>query len=95
MILGLVKKKTTPGYTKEDVFHTIDKKSLRNFNVFLEYPEPIKAPVSKDEEIASIKIYNKDELVKSVPVYAAEKVKKLNFLLSLLTSFNYMIWGDA
>ena len=26
---------------------------------------------------------------------SAEKVKKLNFLLSLLTSFNYMIWGDA
>ena len=91
----LGQKKTTPGYTKEDVFHTIDKKGLRNFNVFLEYPGPIKAPVSKDEEIASIKIYNKDELVKSVPVYAAEKVKKLNFLLSLLTSFNYMIWGDA
>ena len=88
-------KSTTPGYTKEDVYFTIDKKDLRSFNVFIEYPGPIKAPVRKDDEIAEIKIYKKDELVKSIPVYAAERVKKLNFLLSLFTSFNYMIWGDA
>ena len=94
LILGSVKKKT-PGYTKEDVYYTIDKKDLRNFNVFLEYPSPIKAPIRKDDQIALIKIFNKDELVKSVPVYASEKVKKINFLLSLITSFNYMIWGDV
>jgi len=88
-------KSTAPGYTKEDVYFTIDKKDLRSFNVFIEYPGPIKAPVRKDDEIAAIKIYKKDELVKSIPVYAAERVKKLNFLLSLFTSFNYMIWGDA
>ena len=35
------------------------------------------------------------ELVETFPVYAAEKVKKINFLLGILTSFNYMIWGDA
>jgi D-alanyl-D-alanine carboxypeptidase (penicillin-binding protein 5/6) len=91
----LGQKKTTPGYTKEDIFHTVNKKDLRTFNVFLEYKGPLKAPIRKDDEIAYIKIYNKDELVKTVPIYAAEKVKKLNFLLSLLTSFNYMIWGDA
>ena len=91
----LGQKKTTPGYTKEDIYYTIDKKNIRNFDVFLEYPAPLKAPISKDDEIAHIKIYNKNELVKSVPVYAAEKVKKLNFLLSLFTTFNYLIWGDA
>jgi len=88
-------KSTAPGYTKEDVYFTIDKKDLRSFNVFIEYPGPIKAPVRKDDEIAAIKIYKKDELVKSIPVYAAERVKKLYFLSSLFTSFNYMIWGDA
>ena len=91
----LGRKKTTPGYTKENVYFTLDKKDIRNFNVFIEYPGPLKAPVNKDDEIAYIKIYNKDELIKSVPIYAAEKVKKLNFLLSLFMSFNYMIWGDA
>ena len=87
--------KTTPGYTKKDVYYTLAKKDLRNFEVFLEYPGPIKAPVRKDEEIAAIKIYNKNELVETIPVYAVEKIKKLNFLLSLFTSFNYMVWGDA
>jgi D-alanyl-D-alanine carboxypeptidase (penicillin-binding protein 5/6) len=86
---------TIAGYTKEDVYITIDKKDLRYFNTFIEYTGPIKAPVEKDKEIAFIKIYNKDELLKSIPIFAAEKVKKINFLLSLLTSFNYMIWGDA
>jgi len=91
----LGEKKFTPGHTKEEVYFTIDKKDLKYFNVFLEYPGPIKAPVKKDKEIAFIKIYNKDELIKSVPVYATEKVKKVNFVISLFTSFNYMIWGDA
>ena len=92
---GLVKKKKTKGYTKEDVYITINKKNLRGFEVFLDYTGPIKAPIKKDAEIALIKIYNKKELLRTVPVYAAEKVNKINFLLSLLTSFNYMIWGDA
>ena len=87
--------RTIPGYTKEDVYYTVDKKNLRNFEVFLEYSGPIKAPIKKGDEIARIKIYNKDILVKTEPVYSAEKVKKLNFLLSLFTSFIYMIWGDV
>ena len=86
---------TISGFTNEDVFFTIDKKNLRNFNTFIEYTGPVKAPIEKNKEIASIKIYNKDELLKSIPIYASENVKKINFLLSLLTSFNYMIWGDA
>ena len=87
--------RTINGYTKEDVYTTIYKKNLRGFEVFLEYDGPVKAPIKKDEEIALIKIYNKQELVKIIPVFAADKVKKVNFLLSILTSFNYMIWGDA
>ena len=63
--------------------------------MFIEYVGPIKAPIKKDEEIAVINIYNKTKLMKSVPVYAVEKIKKINFLLSIFTSFNYMIWGDA
>ena len=91
----LGKKKIAKGYTKEDVYVTINKKNLRSFEVFLEYTGPAKAPISKDEEIALIQIYNKKKLVKSVPIYSTEEVKKINFLLSILTSLNYMIWGDA
>ena len=91
----LGKKKIIKGYTKEDLFVTIDKKDLRNLNVFLEYKGPLKTPINKDESIALIKVYIKDDVIKSVPVFAVEKVKRINFMLSLLTSLNYMIWGDA
>ena len=91
----LGKKQFIKGFTKEDVYTTIDKKNLIHFDVFLEYTGPIKTPIKKDEEIALIKIFNKKELIRSIPVYASEKVKKINFLLGMLTSFNYMIWGDA
>jgi len=93
--IWLGKNKTISGYTKEDFYITIEKKDLRNFNTFIEYTGPIKAPIDKDQEVAFIKAYNKDVLLKSVPVYAVKNEKKINFLLSLLTSFNYMIWGDA
>lgn len=81
--------------TKEDVYVTIKKKEIKDFNVFLEYTGPIQAPIDVDQEIGSIKIFIKDELIKSIPVYSSEKVKKVNFLVSLFTSLNYMIWGDA
>jgi D-alanyl-D-alanine carboxypeptidase (penicillin-binding protein 5/6) len=91
----LGKKKNIKGYTKEDIYTTIGKKDLKYFEVTLEYAGPLKAPIEKNEIIASINIYNKKELIKSTPVYAVEKMKKINFLSSLLMSFNYMIWGDA
>ena len=91
----LGKKKTVQGTTKEDLYVTIDKKDFKNFNTMLEYSGPIKAPIEKGQEIALLKVYNKETLIKSAPVYALEKVSKVNFLLSLLTSLNYMIWGDV
>ena len=38
---------------------------------------------------------NKDEVLKNLPLYASEKVSKVNFFKSLLTSVNYLIWGDV
>tara|TARA_B110000444_G_scaffold236609_2_gene248633 strand:+ start:808 stop:1959 length:1152 start_codon:yes stop_codon:yes gene_type:complete len=91
----LGKKKFVKGYTNQDVYFTIDKKNLKNFNIFLEYSGPIVAPIKKNKKIALIKIYNKEDLLETVPIYSGEDVKKVNFLTSLLTSINYMIWGDA
>ena len=48
-------------YTKEDVYVTINKKELKNFNVFLEYTGPLQAPIKAGQEIATIKIFIKDE----------------------------------
>ncbi len=81
--------------TKEDYFITLNKKDVRNLKIILEYSGPIKAPIKKDDEIARLIILNKDIKVKTLPLYAFETVHKVNFFKSLITSLNYLIWGDV
>ena len=45
--------------------------------------------------IANIVVSNKDDVIKKLPLYATEDLKKVNFFKSLLTSLNYLIWGDV
>ena len=91
----LGKKRIIPGITKENVFHTINKRDLKKFKVSLEYNGPILAPILKDQKIAEIKIYNGNEVIKKVPVFSNEKIEKINFISSLFTSLNYLVWGDV
>ena len=81
--------------SKEDYYITISKKNIRNLNVFLKYDGPIVAPIRKNDKIAELVVSNKGEILKSLPLYAAEDVKKVNFFKSLITSINYLIWGDV
>ena len=81
--------------TKEDYYVTISKKDIRNISVTLNYTGPIVAPIQKGEKIAELKVKNKDEVMKVLPLYAAEDLKKVNFFRSLVTSINYLIWGDV
>ena len=91
--LGVKSKiKTT---TKEDFYVTINKKDIRYLTVSLDYTGPIQAPIKKDTEVAKIIVTQKDNNIKEIPLYAAEDVKKVNFFKSLLTSLNYLIWGDV
>tara|TARA_B100000941_G_C28494828_1_gene550221 strand:- start:939 stop:2087 length:1149 start_codon:yes stop_codon:yes gene_type:complete len=91
----LGKKEKIPVSTKEDYYITINKKDIRNLKVSLKYDGPIVAPIDKGEKIAQLDISIKDELIKSLPLYAAENLKKVNFFKSLLASINYLIWGDV
>ena len=92
----LGKKDFVQGTVKEDVYLTIPKKSVKDLKVYIKYNGPIKAPINKDQEIGTLIVESSDEdEAREIPVYAKEKVKKVNFLKSLFLSFNYMIWGDA
>ena len=91
----LGKKETIKGITKEDLYVTLKKKDVRNFRVILEYDGPIKAPIKKDQKIANLKILNKDDVLKTIPIFSSEDIKKINFFKSVFTSLNYMIWGDV
>ena len=83
------------GVTKEDIYITIGKKEIRNLKVSIKYNGPIKAPVKKGDEIGELIISESKDDTRSVPIYAYQDVKKVNFFTSLFMSFNYMIWGDV
>ena len=84
--------KATPN---EDYYLTINKKNIGHLSVSLEYDGPILAPVKKGDQIATIIVSMKDEKIKTLPLYASEDLKKVNFFKSLVTSLNYLIWGDV
>ena len=91
----LGKKNKINAVSKEDYYITIDKKDARNLNVILKYEGPIVAPVQKGQKIANLVISKKNDIVKTLPLYALEDLKKVNFFKSLITSLNYLIWGDV
>ena len=63
--------------------------------IALRYDGPIVAPIQKGDQIAQLEISIKDQRIKNLPLYAVENLKKVNFFKSLLTSINYLIWGDV
>ena len=91
----LANKDKIKAVSKEDYYITINKKNVRNLQVSLKYNGPIVAPVDKGEKIAELVVSNKSETIKTLPLYAAEDLKKVNFFKSLITSINYLIWGDV
>ena len=91
----LGKNKKIQAVTKEDFYITINKKDIRNLTVSLKYKGPVVAPIEKGDKVASLVIKSKNELIKELPLYAYEDLKKVNFFRSLMTSINYLIWGDV
>jgi len=91
----LGKKNKISAVTKENYYVTINKKDIRNLTVSLRYIGPVKAPIKKGDKIAELHINKKNENLKILPLYASEDLKKVNFFKSLITSLNYMIWGDV
>ena len=82
-------------YLKDDIYKTIPKAKKRYLKVKVEYQGPITAPINKDEIIAELKIYFKDENIGTYNLYSSENIKKQNIISRLITSINFLIWGDA
>ena len=91
----LGKKNKIKAITKDDFYLTLNKKDIRHLKVYLKYDGPIFAPIKKDQKIADLIVLNKEKVVKTLPLYASEKISKVNFFQSLITSLNYLIWGDV
>ena len=89
------KKKELSVYADEDIYITIPKGKKRQMRFEINYDGPIKAPIEKDEIVATFNIFLKDELISKHNLYSFEKIKKINIFSRLLQSFNFLIWGDV
>jgi len=81
--------------TKEDVFINIPKRKKSALTSYIEHESPIQTPIAKDQEMGMLKIFFNEELIKEMPVYAMEKVSKVNIFTRIFRSVNYLIWGDV
>jgi len=91
----LGKKKTVKAYTKNNIYKTIPKARKKYLKVKIIYDGPINAPILKDDVLGKLKIYYKDEIIDEYDLLAFENVNKLNIFSRLISSLNYLIWGDV
>ena len=59
------------------------------------YEGPIKAPIKKNDVVAEVQISFKDKIVSKYNLYASENIEKQNIISRLLSSINFLIWGDV
>ncbi len=91
----LGKKKQIRSYINTDVFKTIPKARKKYLKSIIKYDGPIEAPIKKDDTVGKLKIFYKDELIGEHELLALESVKRQNIFSRLITSINYLIWGDV
>ena len=91
----LGKKKQIKTYINKDVFRTIPKARKKNLKSIISYSGPIEAPINKDDIVGNLKIFYKDKLLEEHKLLAFESVKRQNILSRIITSINYLIWGDV
>ena len=88
-------KKKVNVHTKEDIFKTIPKAKKKYLKVKVLYDGPIKAPIIKDNVIGKLNIIFKDDIIGEYDLYASENIKRLNIFSRLISSINFLIWGDV
>ena len=89
------KKKKVKAYITEDIYKTIPKAKKKYLKVSVNYEGPIEAPVSKNDIIGKLNVRYKDETIGSYDLVASEDVQKQNIISRIITSINFLIWGDV
>ena len=81
--------------TKENIYLTIPKRKKNTVKAVIEHQSPVEAPIKKGDQVGTLKVYIQDNLVKDVPVYSSEDIKRSNIFSRLFKSLNYLVWGDV
>jgi len=89
------KKKKLNLYLEHDIYKTIPKSKKKYLEAKVIYEGPIQAPINKDEVIAKLKISYKGKNIGTYNLLSIESVKRQNIISRLITSINFLIWGDV
>ncbi len=89
------KKKTIKTYINKDLYKTIPKARKKYLKIIMNYEGPIKAPIEKNDVIGTLKIFFKDDLLEEHNLLAYENVDRVNMFSRILSSINFLIWGDV
>ena len=91
----LGKKDKVDVYTNQDIYKTVPKARKKYLKAIIKYDGPILAPINKDDVVAKLSIFYKDELINEYDLYANENIKKVNIFSRIIKSINFLIWGDV
>ena len=89
------KQKKVKAYISSDIYKTIPKAKKKYLKVTVNYDGPLEAPIEKNDVIGKMKITHKDEVVGNYDLFASESVQKQNIISRILSSINFLIWGDV
>ncbi len=89
------KQKKVKAYISSDIYKTIPKAKKKYLKVTVNYEGPLEAPIEKNDVIGKMMITYKDEVVGNYDLFASESVQKQNIISRILSSINFLIWGDV
>ena len=89
------KKNNLNVYVDSDIYKTIPKAKKKYLKAKISYDGPLQAPIIKGNKVAQLKIYFKDEIIGNYDLLASENIKKQNILSRIITSINFLLWGDV
>ena len=89
------KKNKVKVHTKEDIYKTIKKAQKKYLKVTIKYDGPVKAPINKNDIVGKVIISFKDDFLGEYDLYSSEKINRLNIFSRILSSINFLIWGDV
>jgi len=80
-------------HLKEDVFFTYPKRRSRDLSIAIIGEFPIKKSFKKNDELAKIRIQDKNGFSKEYPLFASDDYKDINFIKKFINTINFLIWG--
>ena len=74
----------------EDVLLPIINNEQEAYNIVVEVPPTVKAPIKKGEKVGSINVFYGDKSIEQIDLLANENVEKKSFILTIFNSLSFL-----